>query len=168
MHVSDTLIDRIRVQTHEVCAEVDEIEEKARGASPEARIAHEKRLVELRRRCETLESRLADLEWGEESWGDIKKGLLGALENARRRLTNLQAEPPNGGTKDGGVGPDIVCTDELDEDRATHPDVLEGTVLSAGGAMAGLTPLESPPGPRREDRKAGGPADDSPECGECR
>ena len=85
------------MQAEAVCAEVGEFEAKARVASPEARISYEERLKELLRRCEMLEARLADIEWSEESWSDLKSGLLGALEGARGRLKNLQAESSDRG-----------------------------------------------------------------------
>jgi BMFP domain-containing protein YqiC len=87
--MAETRIERVRMQTEAVCAEVDEFEAKARVASPEARISYEKRLTELLGRCEKLEARLADIEWSEESWSDLKSGLLGALEGAKERLKNL-------------------------------------------------------------------------------
>jgi exonuclease VII small subunit len=165
--MAETRIDRVRAQTEAVCAEVDEFESKARAASPESRISYEERLTELSRRCETLESKLADIEWSEESWGDLKSRLLGALEGAKRRLKNLQAEP-TARESDGGAGPDVVCTDELDATEERNSGSLEGTVLSVGGAVAGLTPLESPPEPRREETAADEHSGESPDCGECR
>jgi predicted nucleic acid-binding Zn-ribbon protein len=90
--MAETRMERVRMQAEAVCAEVDEFEAKARVASPEARISYEERLTELLSRCETLEARLADIEWSEESWSDLKRGLLTALEAAKGRLKNLQTE----------------------------------------------------------------------------
>lgn len=62
----------------------------------------------------------------------------------------------------GSAGVDEVCSDEIKHGRQPEdPAMLDGTLLDAGGAIAGLVPLELPEEPERDKQGGGG-------CDSCR
>jgi len=94
METRDALQKRFESQLHEIKAEIEKIEAKAKAKQADAQIESQEKLEELRRKRERTEQKLEDLRnAGESAWADAKAGvelavtdLKTALESAKSRF----------------------------------------------------------------------------------